>query len=635
MGRLTAALVLLLALAAPRPVWAQASTATDEDAATRSEAEPLAPEVPAETPAFDPGVTSLPASSGAAYRLEVRAPKAVRDLLVQHLDLTRFREQPDVSPGEVGRLLAATPAQARALLETEGYFDARVEVQRIESTDGTPPLVIVDVTPGARARVGRVQLEVQGALAEGIDAGQERLKRRWQRLQDRWTLPVGAKFSQDAWNSAKADLLARLHQRDFPSASFIGTGAEVDADRGTVRLFVVVDSGPSYRIGDVRIEGLERTPREAAINVMPFAIGARFTEQMLVDFQEALQKTGLYAGVTVELELDPATAEQAVILVKLREQKLQSATPSIGYSTNTGARVGLEYTHRRLFGRDLVGSTVIKLGREERVATFDLLTYPQERNYRYVLSAQAEYLNAGGAKTQTQRVRAGRSRDTLRIDRFYYLEYNQTTLTTRDVSPATDRAVLANYEWVRQDVNNLLFPTRGLILSAQAGAGYAYDADNDSGLFTRLYLQAVWYQPLGGGWFGQLRGEAAEVFKQSSLRVPDSLLFRAGGNVSVRGYGFRTLGPVSDGSVVGGPVMATGTAEVMRRLSDSESWRDWFGAVFVDAGNAADDWGNFKAVYGYGVGVRWRSPIGPFRADIAYGQEVSSVRLHVSVGVNF
>lgn len=633
MGRLTAALVLLLALIAPRPVWAQAN-ATDEGAATRSEAEPLEPEVPADTPAFDPGITSLPASAGAAYRLEVRAPKAVRDLLLQHLDLTRFREQPDVSPAEVGRLLAATPAQARSLLETKGFFDARIDVQRVESADGSPPLVTVTVDPGRQARVERVQLELQGELAEGIEADPKRL-RRWQRLQERWALPVGARFSQEAWNSAKADLLARLHQRDFPSASFIGTGAEVDADRGTVRLFVVVDSGPSYRIGDVRIEGLELTPREAAINVMPFAIGARYTEQMLVDFQEALQKTGLYAGVTVELELDPATAGQAVILVKLREQKLQSATPSIGYSTNTGARVGLEYTHRRLFGRDLVGSTVIKLGREERVATFDLLTYPQERNYRNVLSAQAEYLNAGGAKTQTQRVRAGRSRDTLRIDRFYYLEYNQTTLTTRDVSPATDRAVLANYEWVRQDVNNILFPTRGLILSAQAGAGYAYDADNDSGLFTRLYLQAVWYQPLGGGWFGQLRGEAAEVFKQSSLRVPDSLLFRAGGNVSVRGYGFRTLGPVSDGSVVGGPVMATGTAEVMRRLSDSESWRDWFGAVFVDAGNAADDWGNFKAVYGYGVGVRWRSPIGPFRADIAYGQEVSSVRLHVSVGVNF
>jgi translocation and assembly module TamA len=131
----------------------------------------------------------------------------------------------------------------------------------------------------------------------------------------------------------------------------------------------------------------------------------------------------------------------------------------------------------------------------------------------------------------------------------------------------------------------------------------------------------------------QLRGEAGQVFKRDSLGVPDSLLFRAGGDDSVRGYGYRTLGPVRDGAVVGGPVMATASAELMWPLSDR--LRDWYGAVFVDMGNAANTWRGFDLARGYGAGVRWRSPIGPLKADVAYGEATGKVRVHLSVGVSF
>lgn len=585
-------------------------------------------------PLFDPGVATLPAGANGAYRIELRAPNPLRDLLLRHLDLVRFRDQPDISPVEVGRLLAATPAQVRSLLEPEGYFNAVVEVAR-DDAEGGPPLLRVRVEPGPPTRVDRVQLEIQGPYADAMGAGDQALQRRWQRLQSRWLLPSGSAFSQPAWNTAKNGLLASLRSRGYASASFAGTGAEVDAARNRARLFVVVDSGPAYRIGEIRIEGLERTPREAALNLLPFETGQPYTEKMLLDYQEALQKSGLYEGVAVELDLDPQQADRATVVARLREQPLQNATVSVGFSSNTGPRVGFEHTHRRAFGRDLVASSKLKLGRDERELSFDLLTYPQPGGYRNLVGLRADYLDAGGAITQTQRVRVGRSRDTERLDRLYYLEYNRTTLDTATQS-TTDRAVLANSEWVRRDVNNLVFPTRGLILSAQGGAGVAQDADRERGPFARLYLAGVWYQPLVGGWLGQVRAEVAQVLKKESLGIPDSLLFRAGGDDSVRGYGYRTLGPVRDGAVVGGPVMATGSIELMRRFSQtSAQWRNWYGAVFVDAGNAALDWEDYDPAIGYGVGVRWRSPIGPLRVDLAYGQKVKSVRLHVSVGVTF
>ncbi len=584
---------------------------------------------------FDSGVTTLEAGANGAYRLEVRAPKRLRDLLVRHLDLARFREQPDISPIEIGRLVAAAPAQARALLEPQGYFNAKVSVQRDEAAGGTPPTVRVQVDPGPSARVGRVQLEMQGAFAQGMEAGDDGLRRRWQLLQSRWSLGSGTPFSQSAWNAAKNALVTSLRARGYASAGITGSGAQVDAERNQVRLSVIVDSGPLYRLGAVRIEGLERTPEQTARNLLPFAPGAAYSERLLLDYQEALQKSGLYEGVAVELDLDVQQAERATVMVRLREHTTQSAQVSVGYSSNTGARIGLEHTHRRVFGRDLVATSRLELGRLEREVSLDLLTYPLEHGYRNLLALKADYLDAGGAITQTQRLRVGRTRDTENIDRLYYLEFNRTTVETATARLA-DRALLGNYQWVRRDVNNLVFPTRGLILGAQAGGGAAYDADNERGPFARLVLQATAYQPLGGGWLGQARAEVAQVIKRPSLGVPDSLLFRAGGDDSVRGYGYRTLGPVRDGAVVGGPVLATGSVEVMRRFSDdSPRWRNWYGALFVDAGNAAVSWNEFDPAIGYGVGVRWRSPIGPLRVDLAYGEKVGALRLHVSVGVTF
>lgn len=123
------------------------------------------------------------------------------------------------------------------------------------------------------------------------------------------------------------------------------------------------------------------------------------------------------------------------------------------------------------------------------------------------------------------------------------------------------------------------------------------------------------------------------MFARDAVGVPDTLLFRAGGDDSVRGYGYRTLGPLVDGAVASGRTMFTGSAEIARPVSSKLPAVWW--AVFVDAGNAAQRWTDLKPVYGYGVGLRWRSPVGPLRVDLAYGEEAKAFRMHLSVGIAF
>lgn len=570
--------------------------------------------------------------SGSSYKLVVHAPNPARDLLARHLDAARFRNQPDLSRSEIARLAAATEQQARSLLETQGYFSPAVDVQRSDAADGEPDTITVTVDPGRQARISQVQLEMQGPMLDLMNAGDETMQRRWTRLQSRWTLQSGARFTQDAWGAAKNALITQLRNNGYATAAYAGTSAQVDADEGQVKLLVIVDSGPLFRIGETRVEGLARTPSSAALNILPFEPGSVYSERLLLDWQEAIQKLGLYEGIAVELDPDVERADNAVVTARLREAPMQQASPTVGYSSSTGPRVGLEYTHRRIFDRDWIFKTKVKLGRDERSLTGDLISYPREKGYRWLVGASADYLDAAGSITETQRLRFGRSLDTIRFDRLNYLEYNQTSVETENTR-VTDRAISANAEWVRLEVNNPTFPTRGITLNLQAGAGIAHDSDGDTGPFGRLYGRAVFYQPLFAGWYGTARIEGGQVLRRDTQGIPDSLMFRTGGDDSVRGYGYETLGPQRDGATVGGAVMVVGSVELMHRFS--ERWRNWYGAVFIDAGNAANEWGDINPAYGYGIGVRWRSPVGPMRIDLAYGEEVNSVRLHVTVGIAF
>jgi len=194
-------------------------------------------------------------------------------------------------------------------------------------------------------------------------------------------------------------------------------------------------------------------------------------------------------------------------------------------------------------------------------------------------------------------------------------------------------ALSGNYHWVWRDVDSVLLPTQGIALSAQAALGYARSSTNDNGPFGRAYGRFTWYAPVGSSWYATTRLEAGQVVAKQSVGVPDTLLFRAGGDESVRGYAFRTLGPVVNGAVASGRVLLTGSFEIARPISPRRPAFLW--AAFVDAGNAAARWSDIDPAVGYGVGLRWRSPVGPLRLDLAYGQEVRKARLHLSVGIAF
>ncbi len=569
-------------------------------------------------------------------RLEIDAPGPLKALLERHLDLVRLGSLggDDIDDTEWARLIDASPTQVRDLLQTEGYF---APVVRIERTPGRGnnerDLVRLSVDPGPRARISRVTIEAEGELERAATAGDGYGEATLAALRKEWELPVGAEFRNAGWSDAKAAALSRLRSAGYASAVWAGTGAAVDAAKNEVRLFLVVDSGPLYRLGPLQIEGLVAQDAETVRNLAYTRGGVPVTESLLLDFQERLQKSGLFETVAVTLEPDVSQAAAAPVTVRVRETPLQSYTFGVGVSANTGPRFSVEQQLRRPFGLPVSSSLKIEIGQKRQAWDGELSTRADERLYRNLLGAAVERLRSDSDVVLSQRVRLGRTQDTQRIERLGFVEWERSSRRTNAGERADAVAVSLNFHGGWRDLDSVVLPTTGETLSAQLGIGRSHGTDAKTGIFGRTYGRLTVYRPLGRTLYGQARLEVGRVFLEPGMVVPESLRWRAGGDESVRGYSYRELGPVVDGAVGSGETILTGSLELARPIT--AAMPSLLGAIFVDGGNAATSFGQLEPVYGYGFGVRWRSPVGPLRIDLAWAQNVSTPRLHFSIGIAF
>ena len=573
-----------------------------------------------------------PAPPPKSDNLVIDAPSELRTLLLRNLDLARLvaltgSEAPDET--EWLRLVAAAPAQVRELLETEGYFHPDVQVRRER---GPPPVVHVRVVPGPRVKIQEVMLSVQGVLRERTDAGDEAAREQIQALHEWWPLPPGDTFRNPDWSAAKSGALGRLRSAGYAAASIVTSAAQVNADDNQVQLTLTLDSGPLFRAGELRIVGLHLHDESAVRNLAGFGPGMPLTEAMLLDYQERLRKANLYDTIVVSFDNDPANAEASPVTVTLHELPLRSLTLGVGISANNGPRVTAEHTHRRIFDYPATLHTKVEYARDLQSFESELSTHPGDQFYRNMIGVQVQRQQTSQDDVLSQSLRLGRTQDTNRIERLYFLGLDRSVQTVGTINKEAS-AIGPQYHGIWRDLDSVILPTRGVSLSGQAGVGWATSNYADNGVFTRLYGRFTGYLPLGKTWFSSGRIEVGEIFKGANVAVPDALAFRAGGDESVRGYDYRTLAPTApDGAIIGGNVLATASIELARPFERLPSV--WW-AVFVDAGNAANSWQEFKAVFGYGFGVRWRSPVGPLRADLAYGEALHQVRFHVSVGIAF
>ena len=599
------------------------------------------------------------ASARAATReLVVEAPSPFKALLEKNLDLeraARLAEADSLDDTEWARLVAAAPAQGRALAQTEGYFRAEVTVA---ADPADAHRILIKLVPGEPATVGRFTLEFDGELARQAESGDAKAIELEGRLRDEWELQRGQVFRNGQWDSAKAQTLSALRNEGYAAAIWTATAAQVDPATNQARLFLVADTGPRFLAGEFVVEGLERQPERNVRLLAGFGPGTPLTQQRLIDYQDRLQKTGLFDQVAVIYDPDPTQAAHAVVTVHVHEQSLQQATVALGYNSLTGPRITLEHIDRRIFGQAATLNNKIQWGRDIQAWDIGLATHPAESFHSWIVGASVSSIKTTNDLVRAASMRFGRTQDSNPLTRTTFVQLERSIQCTpkdpvmgpvpiselsqgNSYDCADARALSLNQANVWRNVDNVVLPTEGWTLSGQVGVGVAggppslYNPDAKYGPYTRLYGRLTEYWPLANSFYLQGRVELGQIIVGEHVAMPDAEQWRAGGEDSVRGYSWRSLGPLDpNGNVIGGNSLITSSIEIAHPFTERLPSVLW--ATFYDAGSAASRFSDLKIDRGYGAGLRWRSPVGPLKIDLSHGQgEHHLLRLDLSVGVVF
>lgn len=572
--------------------------------------------------------------STSAHALEVRvdAPEELKPMLEQYLETARAaRQGEDVAAEELLRLQQASLKTAHELLATEGYFSPRIS-SVIEGA-GAAQVVRYSVVAGPRTSIEAVSIRFEGAVAgEGPETGQARLdarnKRLRERIQTNFALKPGMPFRQADWDAAKLAVLRPLLLNVYPAASLASSEARVDPATQRATLSLVVDSGPAFFYGPLQISGNERYPDSVIRALNPAVPGEPYRQVQLQDFQQALDASGYFTQVIVQVDPDPAQAAAVPILVSVIERKEKQVSLGVGYSTDTGARVQATYLHRDMFDTGVRLKLGLKLETGENSGLAELAWPRSARGYENRASVSYIQQDIEGLVTETWKTGVSRNRKRDRIDATLSLQYQIENQTVGQTASTQNQALSLGYAWAHRTDGRAFYPVRGHILHLQvAGASDALLSDAS---FVRLYGRHTEFFRLGPRGRLILRGELGAVLADGRDGIPSDFLFRAGGENSVRGYQYQSLGLDVPGGVE--PVRNLATASVEYNYFFTPTWG---AAVFVDAGDAADSFNELVPAFGVGVGARYKSPIGPINVDLAYGKETGNVLLQFQLGVAF
>jgi len=570
-----------------------------------------------------PGETAADARPPRAYEVRIEGPDLLLlRVLERDLDLLRWRDYRGMTRELLERLVEEARAQLRETLATEGYFSPTI--QAVIEGDVEPWRLRFAVDPGPAARIRSVRVTLAGAITEEAGA----VERQRQRLLEAWSLPEGERFRQESWDDAKRRALAAVRAERHASARIVASRAEVDPDAASVDLSIDIDSGPPFRLGPVSVRGLSRYPEALVTHLAPFARGDPYDAQTLLLYQRRLAATGQFSAVQVEVDDDPDHSGEAPVRVTLLEASSRRIELGLGYSTDTLYRAQATWIDNDFGGRGWRWRSDARVeGRAARATS--TMTLPARDDgwqdagqLRYVQSDIAGLEQREGSIIFTRTAVDERRQPQWSVSA--HLQQQQP----EGVASETVHAVFAAWRYTRRTTDDLLSPNRGSIVSVQLGAAPPGVSTQP---FVRGIVQLAKWVPFGREFTLVLRAEGGAVGAQETKGIPESFLFRTGGDTTVRGYAFESLGVQRGSAVVGGRLQALLGAEAIRWIDER-----WGVAAFVDAGNAVDRLADLSRLpWGAGFGVRVRTPLGPVRADLAWGDRTEQVRLHLSLGVNF
>jgi translocation and assembly module TamA len=537
----------------------------------------------------------------------------------------------DVSGRRMAYLVREAESETREALEPFGYYSPQVTVARDRDSGG----VTITVVPGEPVRVRDFKVEIEG------EAGDDRYMN--EEL-DSFVPARGAVFDSSLYEASKARITRRLAERGYFDADFLARRVEVTRAEHAADIDLRWNSGVRYDMGHV---SFEQTPKQVIRpslfdKLVYWDEGSYYHQGKLDRLRTSLVGLDYFSRVDIEPHPEQAVQgpggpsdKRVPVTVTLTPAKRSIYTAGLSYGTDSGPGVRLGVERRYLNSRGHKALGQVDWAQKRKTATLQYrvpafawldgwytasLQLADEQT-DYMDSRRVEFVASRSGQVN-RHLTAVASLHVLR-ERWAY---------TGDIEHPGYRYGNFSYPSLRAeyiDADDRLYPRDALGGSLELrGAGEGI-LGSDAG-FLQLHGRASWFKGLAPRDRLIVRGELGHTFTDTVVDLPPSLRFYAGGDRSIRGYDYREVGPRIGDFGLGAKNVITASGEYEHYLNDS-----WGGAVFVDTGSAFDgrtpDW-----YTGVGVGVRWRSPVGPVRIDIAHGLDDprSPFTLNLNIGAD-
>lgn len=511
--------------------------------------------------------------------------------------------------------------QARKAAQALGYYQAQIDSEVLPPrADDKGPRLRLNIEPGEPIRLRNVSVRIEGPASQ--------LKSF--RIPDSRALRSGEVLNHGHYEDAKRLIQNQASRYGFFKGHFTRNRLAVDPAAGVADIELVYDSGPRYSLGRVQFEGDAPFDDDLLQRMVPFKEGTPYDSELIAELNNALQSSGYFEGVRVDAAPTAAVGQSIPVDVQLQTRKPRTMSLGLGFSTDVGPRGKAGWTRHWVNpqGHSYGIETELSAPRQNVGLWYDVpLDPPLTDKLRYAGGYQYEEI--AGTDTLSKLLTVGpewHSKLPSGWQRVVSLKWQREEYRLGDDSGLSTLLMPGvSYTYLRSD--NRIDPHNGYRLQFDvrvAKEGLLSDTNllNGTVLLKGLTTVAQNHRFLGRVQFG---GSATNGYKS----VPPSLRFFAGGDQSVRGYDYQTLSPTnSDGDRIGGRYMVAGSAEYQYQIADK-----WRLATFVDQGNAFNNLEFPSLKTGVGFGVRWVSPVGPLRLDLAKAlDDDGGIRLHFSMG---
>jgi len=540
------------------------------------------------------------------------------DNVLARLSLSRQRDNPQLTEAMVRRLFTIAPGEIAAAIEPYGYYSPAVEQQL--SREETGWKATFHVVPGEPVRITEVDIKLAGA---GRDE-----KVLLQAVDD-FPLRTGDVLDHRLYEQGKKKLTAAALAEGYREVAFSSHRIEVHPGHRSAVIRLELDTGPRFLFGPT-IFAADFLSHNFLSRILPYREGDPFSPRALVELRQSLFGSDYFSQVDVRPGDVPEGSVSVPVIITLSPKDRNLYGLGIGYGTDTGVRGLLEWTNRRInrYGHQFN----LRFQPSERRSQFGgVYTIPIRDPRKDRLTLLAKWEKEDFETTETEQRKVSVAYDHIRRAGEYsaYLSYLDEDY---DTGLESGHAILltpgVRTTWRLAD--DRLRTQRGVRVTLDL-TGASEELISDSS-FVQASISSKAIFAFSDQWRIIGQAQLGGTLVDSVFDLPPSLRFYAGGDQSVRGYAYKSIGPADAlGNILGGRYLVTYSVELERKLFGS-----WSGALFFDSGDAPDSMDDLAMKNGAGVGLRWNAPFGQVRLDVAkpVSEGSESWRIHFNVGAD-